>query len=62
MDDRALLHYTEQLDPPETDFVGTCPICGTPLNEDEEVYLSADNEVIGCEFCVTTRPAGEVWN
>ncbi len=39
-----------------------CPICGTPLNEDEEVYLAANNEVVGCEFCITTRPAGEVWN
>lgn len=50
------------LEPPDEVVWARCPICGTPLNEDEEVYLSADNEVIGCEFCITTRPAGEVWN
>lgn len=31
-----------------------CPICG---NVCEEAYLNQWQEVIGCECCITTRPA-----
>lgn len=62
MDDRNLLHYTEQLDPPEEKFIGECPNCGTPLNWDDEVYINdTDNSVIGCQYCMTRREAGDVF-
>jgi len=57
-----LLSYTEQLDPPEADFVGECPKCGTPLNWDDEVYIDDTNrEVIGCQYCMSRRDAGDIF-
>ena len=30
-----------------------CPICGEPC---EHIYLGVDNQVLGCERCVTRIP------
>lgn len=51
------------IEPPEDGtFVGECPNCSTPLNWDDEVYLSdTDNSVIGCQYCMTRRDAGDVF-
>ena len=57
-----LLHYTEQLDPPDGDFVGTCPNCGTPLDWDDEVYTNdTDGSIAGCQYCMTRKDAGDVF-
>lgn len=36
----------------EDDGVYRCPICGEPLTGDDEVYINADGECVGCEACV----------
>lgn len=35
----------------------TCPICEQTC---ETIYISADNEIVGCDQCMTTRDAWEV--
>ena len=33
-----------------------------PLNWDDEVYINdTDNSVIGCQYCMTRRGAGDVF-
>ena len=51
------------VEPPEDDsFVGECPSCGTPLNWDDEVYTNdTDGSVIGCQYCMSRRDAGDVY-
>lgn len=34
-----------------------CPICDQTC---ETIYTSADNEIVGCDQCMTTRNAWEV--
>ena len=34
-----------------------CPICEQTC---ETIYISADNEIVGCDQCMTTRNAWEV--
>ena len=50
------------LEPPEPKLWARCPNCGTPLNWDDEVYINdTDNSVIGCQYCMTRREAGDVF-
>lgn len=50
------------LEPPEYEPLARCPNCGTPLNWDDEVYINdTDNSVIGCQYCMTRREAGDVF-
>lgn len=35
-----------------------CPVCGAELGGDERLYLGINDEVIGCECCVSSQ---EVW-
>lgn len=50
------------LEPPDEVVWARCPNCGTPLNWDDEVYINdTDNSVIGCQYCMTSREAGDVF-
>lgn len=54
--------FYDAVEPPDEEPLPfECPICGTPLNTDEEVYIDATGQVVGCEFCLTRQPAGETW-
>ena len=37
-----------------------CPVCGEDLAYDAKVYMNW-REVIGCEHCIETKDAGDVW-
>ena len=60
-----MIHFynPEAVDPPEDDFfVGECPACGTPLTVDDEVYTNdTDGSVVGCQYCLSRRDAGDVY-
>ena len=43
------------LEPPEYIYP-TCPVCG---NECETFYFNNENEICGCDQCVSTRDASE---
>ena len=40
--------------PPYDDFDVYCPVCG---RECEELYLDEDDEVVGCDRCITSVDA-----
>lgn len=37
-----------------------CPICGCVLSEQDKIYKNVENEIIGCENCVSEREAIEL--
>ena len=46
-----------RLEPPETEeFIPRCPVCG---RECDTLYLDKENEVFGCEQCITLCDAYE---
>ena len=55
-----LFEPQQPLDPPEyPEELYFCPVCDRELDYSEEVYTT-DGEVIGCEYCVDRKDAGEV--
>ena len=56
------IYNPDAIDPPEGDFVGECPSCGTPLNYDDETIIrDLDGAIIGCQYCTSRREAGEAF-
>lgn len=52
------IYNPNAIEPPDEEWLGVCPNCGTPLNYDDDVYLAdIDNSVIGCQYCITKRSA-----
>ena len=46
-----------RIEPPAwDDFIPICPVCG---EECDTVYLDIDDEVIGCDQCITLEDAYE---
>lgn len=42
------------------DYDPTYPVCPICEQTCETIYISADNEIVGCDQCMTTRNALEV--
>lgn len=53
MDDRNLLHYTEQLDPPAENTY-ECPECGAEISPGTYLYFNDNGDCVGCEECIHT--------
>lgn len=54
--------FADAFEPPEPEWQGECPRCGTPLNWDDTVYMDdLNNTIIGCQYCVTRKEAGDVF-
>ena len=56
MYDRALLSYTEQLDPPDEETY-ECPECGAEISPGTILYFTENGECVGCEECIVTAYA-----
>ena len=37
-----------------------CPICGSILYPDDDIYKNVENEYIGCQICIMQRKAEEL--
>lgn len=37
-----------------------CPICGCVLDDRDKIYKDSENEIVGCENCISERMAEEL--
>ena len=37
-----------------------CPSCGSRVYYDSRIYVNQDNEIIGCEYCISAEYAEDL--
>lgn len=57
-----VMHTAECEDDDREETKYFCPVCGEEINPDEWIYTNADQEIVGCELCVSHNFVEDFFN